>query len=189
MMINGDGPIPGENYTSDTKNYPWHQPPEFSNVTDALEKTSKKLTQPQIAMAIMSFADAGFPLTRITQMIIMEGISQGKWTVDMGLLLAGPFCKIIEIMCDSYGINYNLGIENDESFNTGTLFKGQVDLMQSSKKADNLYNIVKQELPEIEQAAEDQGTGAEPTGTEPEEQDLGQQGFTAMSAGGEKESK
>lgn len=188
MLINGDGPIPGENYTSDTKNYPWHQPPEFSNITDALEKTTKKLTQPQIAMAFMAFADAGFPLSRITQMIVMEGVSQGKWTVDMGLLLAGPFCKILEIMCDSYGIDYKLGFEEDQEFNTGTLFKGQVDLMKESNKSTNLYEIVKQELPEIEQAAEEQGgaPNSEDSGL-PIEEDLGEQGFTTMSSAGAKE--
>jgi hypothetical protein len=192
MMINGDMPIPGENYTSDTKNYPWHQPPEFSNVTDALDKMSLKLTQPKIARGIMAFADAGFPLVRITQMIIMEGIAQGKWTVDMGLLLAGPFCKIIEIMCDSYEIEYTLGLDEDEDFNTGTLFKGQIELEKQSKQSQEIYNVVKQQMPEItETAMEQEGAPADGAATAEPEQDLGQEGFAQMMGGGaeEEESK
>lgn len=183
MMINKDGPIPGENFTSDTKNYPWHQPPEFANVTDALENMSKKLTSPQVGLSILSFADAGFPLARITQMIVMEGVAQGKWTVDMGLLLAGPFCKIIEIMCDSYDINYNLGIEENQGFNTGTFFKGQVDLMKETNKKTNLYEIVKEELPEIQEAASEQGPAPESKEQGAStEKDLGDQGFAEMTS-------
>ena len=25
------GPIPGENFTSDERNYPWHRPPEYTD--------------------------------------------------------------------------------------------------------------------------------------------------------------
>ena len=32
-----DGPIPGENFTSETKNYPWHRPPEITDYDEALE--------------------------------------------------------------------------------------------------------------------------------------------------------
>lgn len=185
MLLGKDGPIPGENFTSDTKSYPWHQPPEFSDVSSALDKMAIKLTTPKVARGIMAFADAGFPLTRITQMIIMEGIAQGKWTVDMGLLLAGPFCKIIEIMCDSHDIDYKLGIEEEDSFNTGTFFKGSIEL-EKSAKSSNLYEIVKQELPAIENAAEETSSGSTEgsatASTEAPEEDLGMQGFTQMTS-------
>ena len=26
------GPIPGENFTSDERNYPWHRPPEYTDM-------------------------------------------------------------------------------------------------------------------------------------------------------------
>lgn len=186
MLFNGkEGPIPGENFTSDTKNYPWHQPPEFSNVGDALEKMALKLSSPKVARGVMAFADAGFPLTRITQMIVMEGVAQGKWTVDMGLLLAGPFCKIMEIMCDSYDINYKLGIEEDDDFQTGTIFKGMVELDKQSKQATNIYKVVKEQLPAIEEAADEVPAGAPDAGGE--EQDLGTQGFTQMMSGSPEE--
>jgi len=183
MFSDGSGPIPGENYTSDTKSYPWHQPPEFSNVADALDKMAIKLSSPKVARSIMAFAEAGFPLTRITQMIVMEGVAQGKWTVDMGLLLAGPFCKIMEIMCDSYDLEYTIGIEEEDEYHTGAFFKNQAELETKSKQATNIYKVVKQELPAIQEAAEEQEDPAAPDQGGTEEQDLGDQGFAQMMSG------
>ena len=35
--IQPNAPIPGANYTSDTRNYPWHRPPDITDVDEALE--------------------------------------------------------------------------------------------------------------------------------------------------------
>jgi len=173
------GPIPGENFTSDTKNYPWHQPPEYRNLAEALDKMAVKLTDPKMANKLVALAEMGFPLVQISQLIVTEGIGQGKWTVDMGLLLAGPFTKIIEIMCDSYGVEYNLGIEEKDDFRTGAFFKGLNDLDKYSKNS-NVYKVVKEDLPQIKAEAEDQAT-PEAAGPEPKtEEDLQMSGFAAM---------
>lgn len=180
---NMDGPIPGENYTSDTRNYPWHQPPEFADISEALDKMSVTLTTPKIARPIMAFAEAGFPLVNISMMIVMQGLSEGKWTMDMGILLAGPITKIIEIMCDSYDIKYTLGFEEDDSFLTGTFFKTQMEFDKQSKEG-KIYKIVNQEMDKIEDAAvaqEDNSAGAEPQGGGGEA-DLAESGFASMTS-------
>lgn len=186
QFSNGGMPIPGENFTSDTKNYPWHQPPEHKSVTDALDKMSIKLTEPKNARHVMAFAEAGFPLVRIAQMIIMEGVAQGKWTVDMGLLLAGPFTKIFEIMCDSYDIKYDIGIAEEDNWQTGNYYKAVSTLQEDAGKLGNAGDIIQEKLPEIEAAADAQASpdsGAQDQGGQspaPATQDLGAQGFASM---------
>ena len=34
MLKMFDAPIAGENFTSDTRNYPWHRPPEITDYDD-----------------------------------------------------------------------------------------------------------------------------------------------------------
>ena len=34
---NFDAPIPGENYTAETKNYPWHRPPDIVDYDEAID--------------------------------------------------------------------------------------------------------------------------------------------------------
>ena len=194
LFSDGQGPIPGENYTSDTKSYPWHQPPEYKSVSEALDKMSVKLTQPKTARYIMAFAQAGFPLVRISQMIIMEGMAQGKWTVDMGLLLAGPFTKIIEIMCDSYDIEYDIGIDEEDDYSTGNYYKAMTLLKKEANTVPGVSEAVEQQMPSIEAAAANQDQPKEDTGGADsggasgagKEEDLGMQGFTAMTSGNPK---
>src|ERR1044072_6682128 len=101
-LMNNSGPIPGENFTSDTKNYPWHRPPEFNDINSALDMLAKKITKFKTANDILSMVELDIPLYQITSTIIMAGIGEGKWTVDMGLLIAGPLTKMIETMCLGY---------------------------------------------------------------------------------------
>lgn len=109
-----DGPIPGENYTSDTKNYAWHRPPEFDDIDKAIDYIGKRLTKEENAVGLLTMIESGIPLTDLTQMFLMSGIGAGKWTMDYALLLAGPTCHIMMIMAKAYGMKYNLGFNNKD---------------------------------------------------------------------------
>jgi hypothetical protein len=109
-----DGPIPGENYTSDTKNYAWHRPPEFDDIDKAIDYIGKRLTTEENAVGLLTMIESGLPLTDLTQMFLMSGVGAGKWTLDYALLLAGPVCHIMLIMAKAYGLKYNLGFDNKE---------------------------------------------------------------------------
>lgn len=168
MPINS-GPIPGENFTSDTKNYPWHQPPEFVDVNKALDMISKKLTEFKRANGIMTMVEMGVPLTRVADIILTAGIGEGKWTPDFALLLAGPTTRMIELICIGFDVEYTIGIEEDEDdFITGTFFT------ESKKLTDDAsgFELLKEELPELKEEASASGGG----------EDLQQSGFMAMQA-------
>lgn len=179
-----DMPIPGENYTSDTKNYPWHQPPEFTAIGPALDKMSKKMTDRKTAPLLMSMVETGVPLYKLSQIIIMEGMANGKWTLDLGLLLAGPITKILEIMCSVYDIEYDLGIEDDDDEPTG-LFAIGVEKLKKSTSNNGSFKLVQDELENIKSEAEGQPdpevsgeSGEEPAPKQ--EEDLGTMGFATM---------
>src|SRR6056300_1250004 len=85
------GPIPGENFTSNEKNYPWHRPPDYTDIDSALEKVVSDFEDdPSVMHKYMSFLSVGIPVTTVTDIIVTKGLSQGYWTVDFGILLAGP---------------------------------------------------------------------------------------------------
>lgn len=117
-----EGPIPGENYTSDTKNYPWHRPPEFNDLDLAIDYIGKKLTKEDAATSLLTMVEAGIPLSELAQLFLMSGIGNGKWTLDFALLLAGPVTHIMMIMAKAYGIKYELGIDGEKP-STGAFFK------------------------------------------------------------------
>lgn len=175
MPIN-QGPIPGENFTSDTKNYPWHQPPEFVDINKALDMISGKLTEFKRANAILTMVEMGAPLTRVADMLLTAGISEGKWTPDFALLLAGPVTRMIELICIGFEVEYTVGIEEDEDdFTTSTFFNEEKKL----KENNGGFKLLREELPEIKEEASASGG----------EKDLKQSGFMAMQAPKEQKSE
>jgi len=171
MPINS-GPIPGENYTSDTKNYPWRQPPEFADIDEALEYLSGRITQFKVANGLLTMAEMGFPLYKIASVVLMQGAGEGKWTPDFALLLAGPTCREIELMCIGFDVDYDLGInDDDDDFETGTYFEHDNEM-----KLPKTMKLLDEQLPEIKSEAEQQASQGQST-------DLKQQGFMAMSGG------
>lgn len=109
-----NGPIPGENFTSDTKNYPWHRPPEYTNMDDAIDFAAKRILDKKNAFAILTMLQMGMTVTTAADTFVTTGIGGGKWTPDFALLLAGPVAHIIKLVADGYGIDYEMGYDDTE---------------------------------------------------------------------------
>lgn len=109
-----DGPIPGENYTTDTKNFPWHRPPQFTNLDDAVEYSIKWIMDEERADNYILMLQVGWTIVDMAQMFIMNGVGRGLWTFDMGLLMTGPIGHILIIMARGAEIDYELGTETGE---------------------------------------------------------------------------
>lgn len=107
-----DGPIPGENYTSDTRNYPWHRPPEITDMDKAIEASIKQLSTTKGSYGLLNTLQAGVTIVQAADMFVTSGIGQGKWTPDFAILLAGPVAKMMEIMAKDAGIKYNMGLDD-----------------------------------------------------------------------------
>lgn len=119
-----DGPIPGENFTSDTKNYPWHRPPEHTDLDEAIDAIAEKLLEEDSAHGVLTMLENGVTIVQVTDMFLTSGIGAGKWTPDYALLLAGPTSHIIFLMAKAYGIDADLGIEDKQAPLTKAFFDG-----------------------------------------------------------------
>lgn len=118
-----DAPIPGENYTSDTRNYPWHRPPEYTNTDEAINYISKTLMEKKASFAIISMLEVGMTVAQVVSTVLLKGVSMGKWSLDLALLLAGPLSHMIVIMAKTYEVEYDLGIEEDVTMLSKEFFK------------------------------------------------------------------
>lgn len=108
-------PIPGANYTSDTRNYPWHRPPDITSMDKAIEYVTKDLNDGPDGFRYMSMLGAGIPVTMVTDFIVTKGIGRGKWAPDLGILSAGPIARLLMIMAKTYGVEYEVGTDEEVS--------------------------------------------------------------------------
>lgn len=99
-----NGPIPGENFTSDTRNYPWHRPPEYTNLDEAFEFLVESVLDEDASIGIITMLEMDTSVCVIVDMILTAGIGNGKWTVDYAMIMAGPLSHVICMMGRRYGI-------------------------------------------------------------------------------------
>jgi len=111
-----DGPIPGENKTSDERNYPWRRPPDITDTDEAVDYITEQLTDTQEGFMYMNLLKSEVSVAACVDMVVTKGISEGKWSPDFALLIAGPVSRLFEIMAKSYDIKYELGIDEAPQF-------------------------------------------------------------------------
>ena len=111
MLKMFDAPIAGENFTSDTRNYPWHRPPEITDYDDGVDYIIEKLGEKEQAELTYSMLEIGLPITTVVSSMLMQGISKGKFPIDIAILIAGPLARYIEIIAKKNDIKYEMGIE------------------------------------------------------------------------------
>lgn len=148
------GPIPGENFTSDTKNYPWHRPPEFTDTDKAIDMIAKRLLAPESSHGILAMLETGMDVATITDIFLTSGIGAGKWTVDFAILLAGPTAHIITLMAEARDIDYDLGIEDSTPKLTSVYYKR---LMKEKSDVSKIREEI--DLMDVKEQAAEQSQG------------------------------
>lgn len=160
-----DGPIPGANYTSNPKNYPWHRPPEITNLDDAIEASVERLTEKEAVFGLLSLISNGMTVAAATDVFVTSGIGAGKWTPDFAILLAGPVARIIKMLCDGYGVEYRMGIEENEKALPTPVGLAKVKEIEA-KKAEKIGEEVAGKVSDLQEEADiiSSEEPAQPTG-------------------------
>tara|TARA_S200000501_G_C20744864_1_gene709039 strand:- start:480 stop:1031 length:552 start_codon:yes stop_codon:yes gene_type:complete len=109
-----DGPIAGENFTSDTRNYPWHRPPDLVEYDEIVEYLLTTVSKKDTLPGVMSSLSIGNSIAAVTDYLILSSVGNGKFSIDMGLLVAGPLARYIQIMADKFSVEYEFGLEEEE---------------------------------------------------------------------------
>lgn len=124
MWESNDGPIPGENYTSDTRNYPWHREPDIKDLDEAVDLFIEKVVKdPKRGPGVVAMLDLGVPISDIASIFVKQGLMNGKWTVDYAIMVAGPIARIIQMMANHAEIEYTTGWEDERETPTAAYFK------------------------------------------------------------------
>ena len=147
-----DAPIPGSNYAADTKNYPWHRPPDITEYDEAVDYMIRKLDDPDENELVFSLLEIDTQLTTVVSTLLMQGISRGKFPIDLAILMAGPLARYISILADSQDIKYEVGIEDTDRISiTPTSLKVALGIIDTDDEV----------LPEepVEEAASGPDTG------------------------------
>ena len=138
VELMADAPIPGENYLSDTRNYPWHRPPEIVEYDEAVDYLINRMTETEHSELIYSLIKLKQPLTSIVAGIMMQSIGRGKFANRFSDFGGWTDLSLLEILAEQNGMAYESGLEN----------KGRIPITPTTLKA--AVGIVDDDEPEPE---------------------------------------
>lgn len=123
-------PIPGENFTSDTRNMPWHRPPDINEYDDAIGYFIGRLEGPEQQELTFAMLGIEAQITTIVSAVLLQGIRVGKVSIDLAILIAGPLARFIEIQAMGVGMKYDMGIDaSDRVMITPTILRAALGVV------------------------------------------------------------
>lgn len=157
-----DAPIPGANYTSDTRQYPWHRKPDIEDYDEAVDYLTSRLQTSQGSGMINSMLEVDMPIAAITSTIVLQAISKGKMQIDMGVVTAGPLARHIELLAKRNGLKYEMGADEDDSL---TMTPMQLRMTMAAMGRNKTKEPIPEAAP-VEAEPTDTGLMAKPEPTE-----------------------
>tara|TARA_R110002072_G_scaffold22159_5_gene77687 strand:+ start:980 stop:1555 length:576 start_codon:yes stop_codon:yes gene_type:complete len=140
-----DAPIPGGNYTSDTRNYSWHRPPDLVDYDQAVDYLINKIDEPEQIEVVFAMLGIDAHITTVVTTILLQAVSKGKIGIDLAILVAGPLARYIEISAKDVGMKYELGVENkDRVIITPSLLKASLGIIEQD---DEELEVPEEEAP------------------------------------------
>lgn len=109
-----DAPVAGANYTADTRNYPWHRPPDLVNYDEGVDYIINKLQDPEQLETVYALLKIDIQVSTVVTSLLMQAISRGKFSIDLAILMAGPLARYIGIIADEQDIKYDMGVGDED---------------------------------------------------------------------------
>lgn len=126
-------PIPGQSLTREPGSAAWEQPPQYNTEAEAMDFLFEKVTRPDVQTNLLRVMDAGVPLPILLEPILMHGVQEGKWSMDLAMMLMEPLGVVLYGLGKRAGIDPKLEVpkkKEDKGINPESLakiFKGAVE--------------------------------------------------------------
>jgi len=140
-----DTPIPGQSLTDEPGNYPWEHAPQFTDVDEIIGDLYDSLTQPNIARQLIAMLEAGVPVEAIVRVITFGGFMEGKYTPDVGFIIAEPLMNLVSAIGIRAGVN-NLRLSL-EDLSSDDFIKDMADLQSASAEIKAIAKEITQDAP------------------------------------------
>ncbi len=106
-------PTPGYSLTQAPGEMPFEQAPQFTDLEDTSEYLFDEMTKPKTAANIATALEGGMPAEGFTNQLLFEGVANGKFTMDLALLLAPRVLALTVAVAKRAGAT-DFAIMNDE---------------------------------------------------------------------------
>ena len=132
-----DAPVPGANLLADTRNYPWHRPPDITDYDEAVSYMISRISQEEQAELVYSLLQIDTTVTTIVSGLLMQSIAKGKIPIDLAILISGPVARYIEVIAQTNGYKYDMGTDTSDRVKiTPTLLKMAMGIVEDDEEEE-----------------------------------------------------
>jgi len=103
---------PGHSLTTDNTQWPWGQPPQFTDPEDALEDMLRRLSDERKQNDLLKLLIVGVSIQVIIEGMLFKGFQDGRFTPDVAMLIKAPLSLFLANFAEENQIPYRL-FEND----------------------------------------------------------------------------
>ena len=130
-----DAALPGQSLTATPGSMPMERPPQHTDANAALEDIFTKLTMPKNIAKLTVLLKSGTPIEYIVRTILFEGVAQGKWAVDMALMLAQTVFWMVEAVAKLKNVKPKLKNFDQDQYEFMARFTNLLDKETKSTEA------------------------------------------------------
>ena len=132
-----DAPVPGANLLADTRNYPWHRPPDITDYDEAVSYMISRISQEEQAELVYSLLQIDTTVTTVVSGLLMQSIAKGKMPIDLAILISGPVARYIEVIAQTNGYKYDMGTDTSDRVKiTPTLLKMAMGIVEDDEEEE-----------------------------------------------------
>lgn len=88
-------PVPGHSLTLPQGGSTYEAPPQFANPQDACEYVFDEIVKPRNSSRLVMLLRSGVTCEFIARTMVFTGFQSGKWTPDVGMLIARPVLYMV----------------------------------------------------------------------------------------------
>ena len=145
-----DAPIPGSSLTKEVGSRPWKNPPQYTTLEESVNFYIDRMSTEEFTNKLVTNLEMGIPVTSIVNVMQMHGVMEGRHTLDVSIMLMPILMEMIALIGDSMGIEYDMGLENEESIENAENDLVSIAAMKLKKKQGE--RLMQEEM-ELEQPA------------------------------------
>ena len=132
-----DAPVPGANLLADTRNYPWHRPPDITDYDEAVSYMISRISQEEQAELVYSLLQIDTTVTTVVSGLLMQSIAKGKIPIDLAILISGPVARYIEVIAQTNRYKYDMGTDTSDRVKiTPTLLKMAMGIVEDDEEEE-----------------------------------------------------
>lgn len=138
---------PGISWTAPEKSRPWQQPPQYTDIMDVANSYIIALSSEGAMDNVLDALETKVPISVIAQSVMLNGVSEGRHTMDAGLLVMPVIMEMmlsIAMLNDIKTVMYPDDYDKDSTVSNRT---ARLAVEKAMKKIEAAAEPAKEEKP------------------------------------------